>query len=202
MSDRTNEPLFTAHEHALERENLCPQCGAALVMKHGKRGPFLGCVSYPACDYIKPLHHNDGHIVKHLATPCPDCGEELVLRQGRYGMFIGCSAYPVCQHIESPERKAQATQLGCPDCGKGHLVERKSRYGKVFYACDQYPSCRFAVNLKPVAGVCQQCAYPLLVEKKLASGVRLQCADRRCHAYQDAVSQAPEHGETGEPDIG
>ncbi|UTV27714.1 DNA topoisomerase family protein [Photobacterium atrarenae] len=182
MAGKIDEQLFSAREHALEQH--CPRCGAELVMRNSKRGPFLGCSAYPACDFIQSLSHNDGHIVKRLGTPCPECGEELLLRQGRYGMFIGCAGYPACHHIESPERKAADTQLTCPDCGRGHLVERKSRYGKTFYACDQYPACRFAVNFKPVAGACQQCGFGLLIEKKLASGIKLQCAARKCHAYQ------------------
>ncbi|MGF1683453.1 topoisomerase DNA-binding C4 zinc finger domain-containing protein [Photobacterium minamisatsumaniensis] len=185
MSGKINEQLFSAHEHALEHLKECPSCGSELVIRNSKRGPFLGCASYPECDYIKPLKQNDGHIVKYLGQPCPDCGEELLLRQGRYGMFIGCSGYPECQHIESPEKKkAESTHLTCPECSKGSLIERKSRYGKVFYACDQFPTCRFAINHKPVAGVCQTCGFALLLEKKLASGNKLQCADRKCHAYQ------------------
>ncbi|KLV03246.1 DNA topoisomerase [Photobacterium aquae] len=183
MSGKIDSELFTAHAHALD--GSCPQCGETLVIRNSKRGPFLGCSGYPACDYIKPMGQNDGHIVKYLQTPCPDCGEELVLRQGRYGMFIGCSGYPECHHIESPEKKAPSTDVACPECGRGHLLERKSRYGKVFYACDQYPACRFAVNAKPVVGRCQLCGFSLLIEKKLASGIKLQCADRRCHAYQE-----------------
>lgn len=185
MTGKINDQLFSAHEHALEQEQSCPQCGAELVIRNSKRGPFLGCSGYPECDYIKSLNHNDGHVVKYLGKPCPDCGDELLLRQGRYGMFIGCAGYPDCQHIESPEKKAEDTKLTCPLCGKGHLMERKSRYGKLFYACDQYPGCRFAVNNKPVAGQCQACGFGLLIEKKLASGVKYQCADRKCHAYQD-----------------
>ncbi|MBY5948945.1 type I DNA topoisomerase [Photobacterium rosenbergii] len=188
MSGKINTQLFSAHEHALEHDNQCPKCGSPLAMRNSKRGPFLGCTHYPECDYIKPLAQNDGHIVKHLGQPCPDCGEELVLRQGRYGMFIGCSGYPQCHHIESPEKKAESTHVACPQCQKGNLVERKSRYGKAFYACDQYPACRFAVNAKPVEGQCQECGFGLLIEKKLASGTKLQCADRRCHAYQEPVN--------------
>ncbi|PSV09010.1 DNA topoisomerase family protein [Photobacterium leiognathi] len=182
-----NTPLFSAHEQALAH-SPCPQCGGELVMRFGKRGPFLGCDHYPTCDYIQPLNHNDGHVVKELDMPCPECESPLVLRQGRYGMFIGCSAYPACHYLASTEKKAENTDVECPECHKGHLTERKSRYGKVFYACDQYPSCRFAVNNKPVAGTCQQCGFGLLIEKKLASGVKLQCADRKCHAYQEPES--------------
>ena len=56
---------------------------------------------------------------------------ELVLRQGRYGMFIGCSAYPKCHHIESQDNlqmKPNQANYICPECGEGHLAERKTRF--------------------------------------------------------------------------
>ncbi|MDP2516038.1 topoisomerase DNA-binding C4 zinc finger domain-containing protein [Photobacterium damselae subsp. piscicida] len=181
----SHSSLFSNHEHALTQ--TCPQCGEPLQMRFGKHGPFLGCSHYPECDYIQPLKQNDGHIVKLLGVPCPKCQQELVLRQGRFGMFIGCSSYPQCDYISSPEKPAEKTHIACPECKTGHLVERKSRYGKLFYACNQYPRCRFAVNNKPVIGECQSCHYPLLIEKKLAAGVKLQCANRHCQAYQDST---------------
>ena len=186
MSGKIDQQLFAAHEHALEHEP-CPQCGADLILRHGKHGPFFGCSHYPDCDYIKPLHQNDGHIVKELGVPCPECGNELVLRQGRYGMFIGCSSYPDCHHIESldtHDEEPKTEAISCPECKTGSLVERKSRYGKTFYACDSYPKCKFAVNLPPVAGRCEKCGFELLVEKKTASGKQLQCADKKCQYVQ------------------
>ncbi|KYN90404.1 DNA topoisomerase [Vibrio cidicii] len=192
MSSKIDHTLFSAHEHALEREP-CPKCGGELVLKHGKHGPFLGCSRYPACDYIKALHHNDGHIVKELGVACPECGQELVLRQGRYGMFVGCSAYPQCHHIESinpVEPREQKVLFACPECGKGHLLERKNRFGKTFYACDQFPKCKFALNQAPVKGRCEQCGYALLVEKKSAHGVKYQCADRKCQHVQSSGTES------------
>ena len=95
--------LFTVHKN-----EPCPQCGAELVIRSGKHGPFLGCSHYPECDYVRPLKSQaDGHIVKILEGQlCPLCGGELALRQGRFGMFIGCSRYPECEHTE---------QIGKPD---------------------------------------------------------------------------------------
>lgn len=194
MNNKIDQQLFSAHEHALEHE-VCPKCGAEhqgeLQLRHGKRGPFLGCSRYPECDYIKPLHQNDGHIIKELGVACPECGEhelgELVLRQGRYGMFIGCSRFPDCHHIESPNSQPQPTEqqrFECPECASGHLVERQSRFGKSFYACDAYPKCKFSINLPPIEGKCEQCGFPLLVEKRLASGRKVQCADRKCQHTQ------------------
>lgn len=190
MSSKIDHQLFSAHEHALEHQ-ACPKClsegrQGELQLRHGKHGPFLGCNQYPECDFIKPLHQNDGHVVKELGIPCPECASELVLRQGRYGMFIGCSNYPQCHHIESLDShdENEDAQFECPECHKGHLVERKTRFGKLFYACDNYPKCKFAVNQPPVSGKCEKCGFPLLVEKKLASGNKKQCADRKCHHTQ------------------
>lgn len=70
--------LFTVRNN-----ESCPKCGAELVIRSGKHGPFLGCSQYPACDYVRPLKSSaDGHIVKVLeGQVCPACGENLVLRQ-------------------------------------------------------------------------------------------------------------------------
>lgn len=71
--------LFTVRNN-----ESCPKCGAELVIRSGKHGPFLGCSQYPACDYVRPLKSSaDGHIVKVLEGQiCPACGANLVLRQG------------------------------------------------------------------------------------------------------------------------
>ncbi|PLK79403.1 DNA topoisomerase family protein, partial [Klebsiella pneumoniae] len=91
----TKSALFS-----VRKNEPCPQCGAELVIRSGKHGPFLGCSHYPDCDYIRPLKSQaDGHIVKVLeGQECPSCGAVMVLRQGRFGMFIGCSRYPECEH--------------------------------------------------------------------------------------------------------
>ncbi|WP_413113651.1 topoisomerase DNA-binding C4 zinc finger domain-containing protein [Thaumasiovibrio sp. DFM-14] len=182
MNNKVSQPLFSAHEHALDEP--CPLCQHKLEMRFGKHGPFLGCTHYPACDYVRPLQQHDGHVVKELGMPCPDCGEDLLLRQGRFGMFIGCRGWPACRYIASPDKKAEETHLACPLCRGGHLVERQSRYGKTFYACDGYPKCKFAANSRPIKGWCEQCGFALLVEKKTANGVKRQCADRRCGFIQ------------------
>lgn len=164
------------------RQNVpCPVCGAELVFRSGRHGPFLGCTRYPECQHIRPLKAQaDGHIVKMLdGQQCPKCQKTLVLRQGRYGMFVGCSNYPVCDYIEAID-KPDETSITCPQCGQGKLLQRKSRYGKVFHSCDRYPGCQFALNSKPVAGECVHCHYPLLVEKRTAKGRTLYCASKLC----------------------
>ncbi|PIJ49133.1 hypothetical protein BL250_14380 [Erwinia sp. OLTSP20] len=163
------------------KNELCPRCGAELVIRSGKHGAFLGCSHYPQCDYIRPLKPQaDGHIVKVLeGQQCPLCHAALALRQGRYGMFIACSEYPQCGHTETIDRPDE-TSICCPQCQQGKLVQRRSRYGKTFHACDRYPDCQFAVNFTPKEGQCTCCHFPLLIEKKNSRGARLFCASKTC----------------------
>lgn len=164
-----------------KNDDLCPQCDGELIIRSGAHGPFHSCSNYPDCDFIRPLKAQaDGHIVKVLDDPlCPVCQGQLVLRQGRYGMFIGCINYPECEHIESTSHSDE-TDIPCPQCKEGKLLQRKSRFGKIFYACDHYPSCQFAINFKPLIGVCAECRYPLLIEKRTAQGIRQYCASKAC----------------------
>ncbi|MDF7679847.1 topoisomerase DNA-binding C4 zinc finger domain-containing protein [Enterobacteriaceae bacterium ESL0689] len=172
----TKSALFS-----MPKNESCPQCGGALTIRSGKHGPFLGCSCYPGCNYVRALKsHADGHIVKILENQyCPACGAVMVLRQGRFGMFIGCSRYPECEHTESID-KPDKTAITCPQCGHGQLIQRRSRFGKIFYACDCYPDCQFAINQQPVAGECPECHYPLLIKKKTAQGNRCFCASKQC----------------------
>lgn len=177
--------LFSAHKHALETlDEDCPECGAPLVYQPRKGGSFIRCSRYPDCLYSRSGHQDAGRVVKSLpGTSCPECGRELVLRSGRYGMFVGCSGFPECGHIESLSPNEEAG-VSCPSCHHGQIVRRQSRYGKTFYACNDYPKCKFAVNYPPVAGTCQFCGFPLLIKRKMAAGEKLFCADKKCGKEQ------------------
>ncbi|AOM41645.1 type I DNA topoisomerase [Xenorhabdus hominickii] len=170
---------------ARKETEYCPECGDELVIRNGAHGPFYACSSYPSCHYLRPLKApGDGHVVKELdGQMCPKCGFTLVLRQGCYGMFIGCSHYPACEHTELID-KPDDTSINCPQCQQGKLLQRKSRFGKTFYACSRYPECQFVVNNKPALGECLFCHYPLLIEKRTSQGVKLFCASKLCNKRQ------------------
>lgn len=76
---------------------------------------------------------------------CPDCGKKLVIKFGKFGKFLACSGFPDCKHTESFEQKVDAI---CPDCG-GEIVMRKTRKGRPFYGCKNWPNCKFASWTKP-----------------------------------------------------
>ncbi|MEJ6079120.1 topoisomerase DNA-binding C4 zinc finger domain-containing protein [Vibrio sp. 1-Bac 57] len=173
--------------HHKKMSEACPRCASPLHIRNGKQGPFLGCSAYPACDYLRPLHEKSD--IKKVLTGscCPLCQHELVLKQGRFGLFIGCSDYPNCEHTAQLSEQNKATEstvkenlVPCPSCKNGHLVARQSRFGKTFYACDNYPDCKYAVNDKPVNEFCPECKWPILVERKTATATRIICPKKGC----------------------
>ncbi len=95
---------------------------------------------------------------------CPNCGKPMVIKTGRYGKFEACSGYPDCKYIKPKEKAPVIEVCDCPKCG-GKIVERKTKRGKVFYGCGNFPKCKVAVWDKPTGELCPEC-HSLLVEDK------------------------------------
>ena len=93
---------------------------------------------------------------------CPLCGNPLVLRKSRYGTFTACSNYPTCKYIKQEEKEVK-TVCKCPNCGHD-VIEKKSKRGKVFYGCNNYPKCKTAYWDKPIGESCPECGA-MLTEK-------------------------------------
>lgn len=181
MSDDT--PLFSAKQHALQKEfQTCPECDHELLIKNGKSGPFIGCTQYPTCHFTRPLHPETERFESKPIpnSQCPKCSKILAVKSGRYGLFIGCSDYPVCDHIEHEKQQQDEHEVSCPKCNKGQIQSRTSRYGKTFYACNNYPACKYLVNFKPIAQPCPDCDWPLLLEKKQRGKIQLICPQKSC----------------------
>ena len=105
---------------------------------------------------------------------CPKCGAKLVIRFGRYGKFYACSNFPKCKYTEP--LKKPSLGIKCPKCGKGEIVEKKTRKGKIFYACNRWPKCDFALWDKPIKETCPKCGS-LLVETKRK---QIKCSNKEC----------------------
>ncbi|GAA5784296.1 DNA topoisomerase 1 [Chitiniphilus shinanonensis] len=167
-----------------ELEEDCPKCGKKLAIRLGKRGRFIGCTGYPECDYTRNMGEDaetaptEPEVVE--GRSCPECGSPLHIKSGRYGKFIGCSAYPKCKHIE-PLEAPRDTGVECPQCHKGTLKEKKSRYGKLFYSCSTYPKCNYATWDPPIAEACPKCQWPVLTIKTTKRrGVEKKCPQKEC----------------------
>jgi len=84
-------------------------------------------------------------VAEETDQDCPECGKKLVIKFGKFGKFLACSGFPECKHTESFEQKVDAI---CPKCG-GEIVMRKTRKGRPFYGCKNWPTCKFASWTKP-----------------------------------------------------
>lgn len=96
---------------------------------------------------------------------CPNCGKPMVIKNGRYGKFEACSGYPECKYIKPKEKAPQVEVCDCPKCG-GKIVERKTKRGKVFYGCSNFPKCKVAVWDKPTGELCPECHSLLVTDKE------------------------------------
>ncbi len=190
--DTASEEMLSVKGVGLPTGLNCPDCGKPLNIKVGKHGHFLACSGYPDCDYsrdylrdergnIQPIETNSEEVVD---KQCDKCGNPMVVKRGRYGEFLACSAYPDCKNTQSLNSNGanQKTGIKCPeDNCEGEIVERRSRRGKLFYGCSQFPKCEFATWDKPVAKTCPQCDAKILLEKTTKKeGTFLTCLSKDC----------------------
>lgn len=111
---------------------------------------------------------------------CPESGHPLVIREGRYGRFIGCSDYPQCRYTRP---LTSDTGVRCPKDG-GVIVQKRSRKGKVFYGCDNWPKCDFVTWNEPIDARCPRCNSILT-----KAGKRAKCAQCDYSAPLDGLDK-------------
>ena len=133
-------------------------------------------------DFYQPFHANLLEKEKRVAKKkleeptdkkCPKCGQPIIIKLGRFGKFYACSGFPECKYTEPI---INSTGVVCPKCGQGEIVERKTRKGKIFYSCSQYPKCDFALWDKPTGEKCPKCGS-LLVQTK---NNKVKCSNKEC----------------------
>jgi DNA topoisomerase-1 len=171
-------------ESGEEEIEPCENCGKPMAMKRGRFGQFLACTGYPECKTTRKLIATKQGGLRAakpdqvLDEKCPRCGANLVIKQGRFGEFTACTSYPECKYI-----KHKTTGVVCPkDADKGgEIVERKSKRGKIFFGCSNYPDCDFVLWNRPVDEKCPSCGAPFLVEKITKKhGRQLVCNNEDC----------------------
>ena len=170
---------------------ICEKCGEPMIIKWGRHGRFLACAGYPQCKNTRPLGDDmKPQTVEETLTGenCDKCGAPMIMKTGRFGKFIACSKYPECKNT-----KPLSTGVKCPQ-DDGDIVERKSKRGKPFWSCNNYPDCTFALWYKPVPKECPDCKASFLVEKRNKAGsVFHACTHKEC-GYKEEIKQ-PEQPE-------
>ncbi|HJM69031.1 MAG TPA: type I DNA topoisomerase [Candidatus Babeliales bacterium] len=145
----------------------CPKCKKEkLVIRFGKAGEFLGCPTYPDCDFTSNFEREEDGSIKLIKAEkpqlldikCPECGKPLRNMVGRFGPFISCSGYPDCKYIHQ-----EIAKFPCPDCGG--KIGKRSWKGKTFWGCKSYPKCKFAVFSDIEEKACSKCKSPYHLKK-------------------------------------
>lgn len=177
----------------------CPECGKHLNIKVGKNGHYIGCSGYPECGFTTNYTRDEKGNIKLAEKSsddvsdkvCDKCGKPMLIKNGQYGKFMACSGYPDCKNTQSLVLNGylKDTGVNCPkEKCSGKIVEKKSRRGKIFYSCDNYPDCDFAIWEKPVNKKCPECGADFLVEKKTKKeGKFLLCINQKC-GYKEKIN--------------
>lgn len=132
----------------------CPKCKKLLQKVWYKGKYFYGCSGYPECDFTTPIEalnfkKEDYAEDFDWEQKCPKCSSPMTLRYGKFGPFLGCSKYPKCKGIVNIPKKGEKIEEAppCPALGcDGKVVMRRSRKGKIFYSCSNFPECDIIVN--------------------------------------------------------
>ncbi len=133
----------------------CPQCSHPLQKIWSRSRYFYGCSNYPSCEYTSSIE--EWHLKREEYAPefdwdqkCPKCNNSMQFRTGRAGAFLGCNSYPDCKGSVSIPKKGEVVSQqtsSCPAIGcDGKISLHRSRFGKPFFSCSNYPECDVIVN--------------------------------------------------------
>jgi len=107
---------------------------------------------------------------------CEFCGRNMVIKRGRYGRFLACPGFPDCKNT-----KPIIEEIGvkCPECG-GSIILRRSKRGRTFYGCSNYPDCKFVSWNKPSSNKCPRCGSFMVIKNK-KTGEYEACTNKDCN---------------------
>ena len=159
----------------------CDRCSHNFVIKWGKLGSFLACSNYPECKNTQDFKKDDQgkiEIVPKEFTDkkCEKCQAPMVVKGGKFGKFLACSDYPNCKYTA-----AITLGIHCPLCADGELCQKQSKYRRIFFSCNKWPACTFALWDKPIQKECPDCKFPLVTEKiTKRMGLFYKCSKKEC----------------------
>jgi DNA topoisomerase-1 len=120
-----------------------------------------------------------------IGRQCPECGHDLIVRWGRFGKFISCSNFPDCRHTEPWLEKIGVL---CPKDG-GEIIEKRTRKGRVFYGCENYPTCDYSSWKRPIPQPCPNCSGLLVIANK----TEVQCTQCEQRFPIEQIAPEPIH---------
>ncbi|KHD38076.1 DNA topoisomerase I [Clostridium acetobutylicum] len=137
-------------------------------------------------EYFKPLKEAIDIAEKEVAKitiedevtdiKCDKCGRNMVIKHGRFGDFLACPGYPDCKNTKPIVEKLK---VKCPKCG-GDVIVRRSKKGRKFFGCSNYPDCDFVSWFEPTEENCPNCGSFMVKKFSKAKGEYLQCSNQEC----------------------
>ncbi|MBA5850478.1 type I DNA topoisomerase [Clostridium sp. cel8] len=107
---------------------------------------------------------------------CDKCGRFMVIKHGRFGDFLACPGYPECKNTKPIVKELD---VKCPKCG-GKVVEKRSRKGRKFFGCSNYPECDFVSWFEPTDEKCPSCGSYMVKKYSKSKGNYLECSNSEC----------------------
>ncbi|HEY8171979.1 MAG TPA: DNA topoisomerase, partial [Dehalococcoidia bacterium] len=135
-----------------ETNEVCEKCGKPMIQRWGRFGQFLACTGFPECKNTRPVG-DEAEQPAVTDEKCGECQSDMVVKRGRFGQFLACSRYPECKGSRPILKKIG---VPCPKDG-GDIVEKRSKRGRTFYSCANYPDCDFTSWSRPFPQPCPQC---------------------------------------------
>lgn len=112
---------------------------------------------------------------------CDKCGRFMVIKHGRFGDFLACPGYPECKNTKPIVKELD---VKCPKCSDGKVVEKRSRKGRKFYGCSNYPECDFVSWFEPTDTKCPTCGSYMVKKYNKSKGNYLECSNSECKHRQ------------------
>jgi len=183
----------------IESDKKCPNCGRVMLVKTSRFGTqFLGCSGYPECKTIISLNNineldstsennDEPKEEQTVDEKCDKCGGQMSLKIGPYGKYLEC------KECGNRKKYIRSTGVKCPKCGEGVIVEKKSKHGKIFFGCNRYPDCSYALWDEPTGNKCPDCGE-LLLKRVTKNGEFEVCSNRTC-SYKAALNKSDDNSE-------
>lgn len=135
---------------------------------------------YPSfADYLSHAEQDIGKIEikdEESDVVCEKCGANMVIKTGRYGKFLACPNFPKCRNTKPI---VEEINIPCPKCS-AQIVVRKSKRGRKFYGCSNYPECDFVSWDMPIKDPCPKCGALMTEKSSRANGKTVQCTNKEC----------------------
>lgn len=196
--DVVNSVMKTSQKVVIESDKKCPNCGKVMLVKTSRFGTqFLGCSGYPECKTIISINNltelddantNDSQEDETVQEKCDKCGGAMIMKIGPYGKYLEC------KQCSNRKKYVRSTGVKCPKCGEGVIIEKKSKYGKIFFGCNRYPECSYALWDEPSGNNCPECGE-LLLKKNTKNGLFEICSNKTC-SYKRAVPEEIQENDT------